>query len=68
MQRAATRWVPSLENLSYEERLEKLKLPSLEERRRRGDMIMLYKCVEGKEKIDNNEYNNTYTVSFKRTQ
>ena len=56
VQRAATRWVPSLRDLSYEERLAKLQLPTLEERRKRGDMIMLYKCVEGKEKIDRNEY------------
>ncbi len=47
---------PSLRDLSYEERLEKPKLSTLEERRKRGDMIMIYKCVEGKgkEKIDSN--------------
>ncbi len=37
-------------------RLKKLQLPTLTERRERGDMIMLYKCVEGIEKIDINEY------------
>ncbi len=46
VQRAATRWVPSLKDLSYEESLKKLQLPTLTERRERGDMIMLYKCVE----------------------
>ncbi len=55
VQRAATRWVPSLRDLSYEERLKKLQLPTLTERKERGDMIMLYKCVEGMEKIDVNE-------------
>ncbi len=55
VQRAATRWVPSLRDLSYEESLKKLQLPTLTERRERGDMIMLYKCVEGIEKIDINE-------------
>ncbi len=51
------RWVPSPNDLSYEERLEKLQLPNLQEvRRKRGDMLMLSKCVEGKEKIDSNEY------------
>ncbi len=54
VQRAATRWVPSLRDLSYEERLKKLQLPTLTERRERGDMIMMYKCVEGIEKIDIN--------------
>ncbi len=56
VQRAATRWVPSLRDLSYEERLKKLQLPTLTERRERGHMIILYKCVEGIEKIDINEY------------
>ncbi len=43
-------------SLSYEERLKKVELPTLTERREREDMIMLYKCVEGIEKIDVNEY------------
>ncbi len=34
----------------------KLQLPTLTERRERGDMIMLYKCAKGIEKIDVNEY------------
>ncbi len=56
VQRAATRRVPSLRDLSCEEIHKKLQLPTLAERRERGDMIMmLYKCVEGKEKIDVNE-------------
>ncbi len=46
----------SLRELSYEERLKKLQLPTLTERRERGDMIMLYKCVEGKEKVDVSKY------------
>ena len=37
IQRRATRLIPSLKGLSYEERLRALKLPSLEHRRRRGD-------------------------------
>ncbi len=56
VQRAATRWVPSLRELSYEERLKKLQLPTIKQRRERGDMIMLYKCVEGIEKTNINEY------------
>ncbi len=51
------RWVPSLRDLRYEEeRLKKLQLPTVTERRERGDMIMLYKCVEGIEKLDVTEY------------
>ena len=52
VQRAATRWVPTLRELNYEERLRKLNLPSLEERRTRGDMITIYKCMTNKEKLD----------------
>ncbi len=56
VQRAATRWVPSLRDLSYEERLKKLQLATLTERRERGIMIMLYKCVEVIEKINIKKY------------
>ena len=52
VQRAATKWVPTLRDLSYEERLQKLNLPKLEERRIRGDMIMMYKCTMEKEHVD----------------
>ena len=39
--------VPTLKDMSYEERLEALKLPSLFYRRARGDIIELYKHVSG---------------------
>ena len=39
IQRRATKLVPQIRNLSYEERLKKLSLSSLTHRRRRGDMI-----------------------------
>ena len=38
VQRRATRMVPGLGNLSYEERLEAMDLPSLAYRRLRGDI------------------------------
>ena len=50
--KAVTRWIPELRNLNYEERLTCLHLPKLEERRTRGDMIMMYKCLTEKEEID----------------
>jgi hypothetical protein len=37
-----------MKNLNYEERLRKLKLPTLEYRRVRGDMIETYKIIKGK--------------------
>lgn len=60
VQRVVTRREPSLRNLSYEERLEQLWLPNLYEReKKRGDMIMLDKCVTGKEKTDVEKYENS---------
>lgn len=52
VQRRATKLVPSLRGLKYEERLEKLKLPSLKHRRKRGDMIQVFKIIN---KIDDLE-------------
>ena len=46
-QRRATRLVPGFRNLTYEERLRVLNLYSLYYRRRRGDMITVYKLLNG---------------------
>ena len=51
VQRRATKIVPALKHLPYEERLRRLKLTTLEERRVRGDMIETYKLLTGKEDI-----------------
>ena len=48
VQRRATKQIPGLGKLSYEERLRKLKLPTLKFRRHRGDMIEIYKIASGK--------------------
>ena len=48
VQRRATKQVPELKGLSYEERLKKLNLFSLRYRRLRGDMIEVYKIMSGK--------------------
>ena len=52
VQRRATKIIPSLSDLSYEERLEKLGLFKLSDRRKRGDMIFLYKIINGLVDID----------------
>ena len=45
--RRATRIVPGLKNLEYEDRLKELKIPSMSYRRVRGDLIETYKYVHG---------------------
>lgn len=48
VQRRATRLLPGMAGLSYEERLRKLDLPSLSYRRSRGDMIETFKILSGR--------------------
>ena len=47
VQRRATKMVPELQHLSYNERLTSLKLYPLSDRRRRGDMIATFKILNG---------------------
>ena len=48
--------ISDLGDLHYEERLEKLGIQSLEERRRRGDLIQCFKTVNGHGDIDPNAW------------
>ena len=45
VQRRATKMIPCLSNLSYENRIRSLNMPSLHHRRKRGDMITTYKIM-----------------------
>ena len=53
IQRAATKIVPELRELTYEDRFKEMGLPTLQDRRERGDLIILYKIVNVIEKLDN---------------
>ena len=51
VQHRATK-IGTLKGLCYEERLKVLELPSLENRRTRGDLIQMFKIAKGYDKID----------------
>ena len=51
VQRRATKLIQSIKHLPYEERLRHLKLPILHHRRRRGDMIQVYKIMNHEFKV-----------------
>ena len=56
VQHRATKSVQGLRNLPYEERLRRLKLPSMRERVLRGDLIETFKIVTGKSKLDPHQF------------
>lgn len=56
LQRKATKSVLGLSNLDYNERLYRLKLSSLVERRHKLDMVELYKIINGYVNVDASKY------------
>ncbi len=52
VQRRATKSIPSLKELPYQDRLRRLGLPTLAYRRLRGDLIQVYKIMHGLNDID----------------
>ena len=56
VQRAATKLVPELRKLEYNERLKRLDLTNLQRRRTRGDLIETYKLLSGKEGISSTQF------------
>ena len=61
VQRRATKMISELKDLSYEQRLSKLGLISLEKRRVRGDLIQAFKIIKG---IDKVSLNKIFTMSI----
>ena len=54
IQRRATKLIPELRDLKYEERLKECGLTTIETRRLRGDQIKVFKILNGYENIDSN--------------
>ena len=54
IQRRATKLIPGLRYLRYEERLKECGLTTLEARRLTGDQIEVFKILNGYENIDSN--------------
>ena len=52
VQKRGTKMVIELRSLEYEERLEVLGSTTLESRRKRGDLIQIYKIFKGLEEVD----------------
>ena len=52
VQRRPTKILKNLKNLTYSERLNKLKLPSLKFRRIRGDLIQAFKIINNNDNVD----------------
>ena len=55
LQRMATKMVPELAEMTYEERLKEMNLLTLEQRRERGDLIQVYKLLNGLDEVDNEQ-------------
>ena len=66
VQRRATKQLPGFKELTYEERLKKLKLPTLRYRSIRGDMIETYKILSGNYNLFGEEFLNTWEGSINR--
>ena len=52
VQHGTTKLIPSIRNLSYEDRLKALDLTTLVVRRQRGDLIQLYKIMHDEDKFN----------------
>ena len=65
VQARATKLIPSIRQIGYQRRLERLNLFNLETRRLRGQLIETFKILNG---ITNVEYNKLFTLSRNQTR
>jgi len=62
VQKRATQLVSGFKNLSYEDRLRRLKLTTLEKRRLRGDLIETFKIMTARKKLTNMSFLKVVTM------
>ena len=72
IQRRGTKLVPELVNINYTDRLKKLNLPTLKYRRKRGDLIQVFKILNGHYDINWEDFftldtNRTHKLQYKRS-
>ena len=65
VQARATKMIPEIRGLSYQERLKKLNMNSLEVRRTKLDLIQTYKILNG---VDNVDYTNYFSLNLNNTR
>ena len=63
-QRRGTKLVPELVNINYTDRLKMLNLPTLKYRRKRGDLIQVFKILNGQYDINWEDF---FTLDTDRT-
>ena len=64
VQRRATKIIQNYDRLSYEDRLQRLDLTTLETRRLRGDMIEVFKILNNFEDVDCTQFFNLSCTSY----
>ena len=68
VQARATKLVPNIQHLPYEERLLKLKLTTLEKRRERGDLLQTYRIMKQIDKTKPEKYFQLVNYTYGRTR
>ena len=56
VQRRAVGMVTNLKSKNYEEKLVEMKMVTMEERRKRGDLIQMYKVLSGKDDVSTSSW------------
>ena len=68
VQKRMVNMIPGLSGETYQDKLAELGLQSLEDRRKRADMIAVYKILSGHDKIDRHKLFNCYGTQSRTTR